>query len=544
MKILTIILICFSFSLSAQVDQSDWSDKSELINLKNINTEHTEFSPAYWEDLIVFVASRPRSKIFDSNINEAFFDLYYAAGKGEHDLDKTAIFSRNINTPAHEGPLCFFQNSKKLFYTGSLLDQDNVIRNKIYESDYAQSDWNKGSLNALNQEGISSCHPTLGNSDTLLIFSSDRPGGFGKMDLYYSVYTNGDWSEAINLGSQINSVNNELFPFISESGFLFYSSDKSEKSDLDLYRCEINGTEFSKEVRLPKPFNSKQDDFGLITGSKGKKGYLSSNRPGGQGKDDIYFFKTDESLFLYNNDDFNLLSLRIVDENNMAIAQCKVRYRELDKEESLSIDPSIFSGSDHTFAQSKTDIYGLARIQLKSDFTLIEITAEGKEKWVKIISDANRNSLLDIVLKNKKEAAEIVEPKIISPPKINNVELKVGAVVVFNNIYYDYNSHEIKKGAAQELDQLAEIMKQNTSLKILLSAHTDSRGKTDYNQALSEKRALAAKSYLIGKGISPKNIVTRGFGESKLRNHCKDGVNCSEAEHVYNRRTEVTVLER
>ena len=120
--------------------------------------------------------------------------------------------------------------------------------------------------------------------------------------------------------------------------------------------------------------------------------------------------------------------------------------------------------------------------------------------------------------------------------------MKEGATLIFNNIYYDYNSDEIKKGAAYELDELAVIMVKNANLRIQLSAHTDSRGEAAYNQSLSERRASSAKKYLITKGVQPRQIITVGHGESQLRNHCKDGMDCSEAEHIYNRRTEVKVL--
>jgi len=127
---------------------------------------------------------------------------------------------------------------------------------------------------------------------------------------------------------------------------------------------------------------------------------------------------------------------------------------------------------------------------------------------------------------------------------IKNVKVDVGAVIVFDNIYYDYNSFRLTTGAKKELDVLAGIMSSNRNLKIQLGAHTDSRGNADYNIELSEKRALSAKEYLVSKGIEAYNIVAIGYGESQLRNHCKDGTFCSEAEHIYNRRTEVKILQK
>lgn len=541
-----------TFSLFAQntIDpksSEDWSHKIQLINQEKINTEHTEFSPAYWNDLIVFVASRPRNKVFDNKINEAYFDLYFAAGEQEDALSKTALFSRNINTNSHEGPLSFSKDNQQVFYTSTQLDEDNIVRNKIFQSQEKNGEWLEGELSAFNFEKSASCHPTIGFSDGMIVFASDREGGYGKMDLYYSIFENDKWGKVVNLGPNINSEHNEIFPFLSDRGFLFYSSDKEQKSSgLDIYICEIEEHVFQNAKKLPPPINSQYDDFGLISNAKGNAGYLSTNRPGGEGKDDIYYYKSSSSLFSYDNTTFNLLSASITDNSGQVINNCTIKYRALSEEESKAIGPSVFSFENKNFESANVSKDGNALIQLDENYTLIEVSAVGKKNWYKILSGSESHEALKIIL----EDVPIITPKVQAAPsekpvaKINNVELNVGTVLIFNNIYYDYNSHDIKAGAAQELDQLVNVMRTNKKLKIQLSAHTDSRGKNSYNQQLSEKRAIAAKNYLVQRGITSHNILTVGFGESRLRNHCKDGVKCSEAEHVYNRRTEVTVLEK
>lgn len=546
--LIKILLVTFVGPLLGQEDLGDWTGKVELINQERINTEHTEFSPSFWVDAIVFVASRPRNKIFDKNINEAFFDLYFAAGKEESKLTKTALFSKNINTPNHEGPITFSKESKKTFFTRTHLDDDNVIRNKIFESIYENGDWNKGVMSSFNSEYTASCHPSIGLLDKTMVFASDREGGFGKMDLYFSKFENGQWTEPQNLGPEVNSESNELFPFISSAGFLFYSSDQNlKKSGLDIYSCEIEKTTFKNVKRLPAPINSSYDDFGFITHPKGLTGYLSSNRPGGKGKDDLYFFESQSSVFAYNNESFNMVNCRVKDERNSVLSTCTFKYRPLSVEETRAIDPSVFSFANHKFDLAQVDNNGHANLKLNENFTLIEVTAPGKKPWYKILSGNENYNTLDIVLVDsvilKPESALDIMGE-ASIETINDVKVEVGAVLIFDNIYYDYNSYNIKAGAAKELDQLAQIMVSNQSMKIQLSAHTDSRGNGNYNRTLSEKRALAAKQYLINNGVSGQNIITVGYGESKLRNHCKNGIKCSESDHLYNRRTEVNVLEK
>ena len=157
---------------------------------------------------------------------------------------------------------------------------------------------------------------------------------------------------------------------------------------------------------------------------------------------------------------------------------------------------------------------------------------------------------IDVHLKDKEQPRK-AEPEIVyiketipAPPTIKNVKVDVGAVIVFENIYYDYNSFVLTQGAKRELDDLAKIMIDNPNLKIQLSAHTDSRGRAEYNQDLSQQRANSARDYLISKGISYLNVQAIGYGETQLRNHCTDDVFCSEAEHIYNRRTEVKILQK
>jgi len=197
------------------------------------------------------------------------------------------------------------------------------------------------------------------------------------------------------------------------------------------------------------------------------------------------------------------------------------------------------AGIDSTYS----DPYGKAKINLKEGHTLIEINHSGKEKWQLVMSNHGTNKNIDVTL-NDTTIPQQTEPKIIyiekevpAPVTINNVKVDVGAVIVLENIYYDYNS------SMKELNILADLMLKNQRLKIKLTAHTDSRGDADYNQELSQKRADSAKNYLISRGIDYQNITSVGYGETQLRNHCKDGVYCTEAEHIYNRRTEVVIID-
>jgi outer membrane protein OmpA-like peptidoglycan-associated protein len=172
---------------------------------------------------------------------------------------------------------------------------------------------------------------------------------------------------------------------------------------------------------------------------------------------------------------------------------------------------------------------------------VIEVTHPEYEDFRIIYYHNGDGSDLNFPL-NPKQTEQIKEVEPI--PTIEKIEIKKGTTLVFNNIFYDYNSAVLRPDAIKELDQIFKILIDNPSVKIQLSAHTDSRGDDNYNMRLSEQRAQSAKTYLVNKGIKSTRIVAKGFGESKIRNHCKNNVECSEEEHKFNRRTEVEILEK
>jgi outer membrane protein OmpA-like peptidoglycan-associated protein len=552
-KFLFFIFFTSCSLLQAQYTDQQWKDIVTIFNEEQINTELTEFSPSYWNEFIVYVGSRSRQKLFDKNHNEPYYDLYLAGKNRDGQLDRTASFSKVLNTPYHEGPLTFNKEGNKIFFTRSDFDKgelrmntEKIVVNKIFESSYKNDQWSDAVLSSFNTEEYTSCHPALDNEGTTIIFSSNRPNGYGKMDLYKTTLINGSWSAPENLGPSINTPENEVFPFIHENDILLYSSNyNTEKNDLDIYKIKLNQDK-AEAISLPSPINTNYDDFGICIDPVGLNGYLSSNRPSSKGKDDIYRFSSTKSILSYKDDSYNRVKLTVYDQFEQSrLENVTIKLSPIPEDKILSFDDSVFDISDNDLVTEVTDKNGEAYLQLYDGYNLISVQSDGKEKWQKIISTQKTQDAIIVKLKNavtlkKDTIIQYIEK--VAPATINNVEVKEGATLIFNNIYYDYNSYEIKKGAAYELDELAIIMKNNPKLKILLSSHTDSRGEASYNQKLSENRAQAAKQYLVSKGVFSNQISTIGYGETQLRNHCKDGIKCSEAEHIYNRRTEVKIL--
>ena len=557
--------LLFSFTLvcitSLQGQQNvDWSDYIELYNEKGVNTESTEFSSTYWADKVIFLKPGGNKNLKDKRTKEEYFDLYVAEINKANALENGQLLSPTLNSDYHEGPACFTADGNTIYFTrvdyqnGQFgLTKHKQVALKIFSSRFVNGRWTTPEKIALNEDNVAMAHPTISYDGNYMIFASDRPGGFGKMDLYIVSKQGNGWSNPINLGKSINSNGNDWFPHINKRNYLFYASDGLENAEgLDIFMSQISKLKAAAPLRLPKPINTAYDDFALITDDNGINGYLSSNRPGGLGKDDIYGYNSLVSLFTYYDTDYNTVTLNIADHKSKTpLTEARVRYAKVAQTEFANFDEDIFDIESNEDVDSIfSDTKGIAKFTLSEGYTLVDVTYPNKEKWTLVMS--NHGSQKDIVVHLKdKEQPRKAEPEIVyiketipAPPTIKNVKVDVGAVIVFENIYYDYNSFVLTQGAKRELDDLAKIMIDNPNLKIQLSAHTDSRGRAEYNQDLSQQRANSARDYLISKGISYLNVQAIGYGETQLRNHCTDDVFCSEAEHIYNRRTEVKILQK
>jgi len=520
-------------------------------------------------------------------------------------------------------------------------DKKGRVWQKIYEADRGYFDWENVRELAFNSDEYTCMHPALSADENRLYFTSNMPGGYGGMDLYFVEKTNGEWSKPINLGPEINSSKNEVFPFIHESSTLFFASDGHKSmGGLDLFMIDIGSRKWGRLTNLRPPFNSQYDDFGLIIIPDGKTGYFSSNRV--NENDDIYKFDAPEGI--RGMELPQMLSFRInvqdsLSGKNLAGAGIylfeknedgQVALQTLYEKEVVSADPDglelimKFSRKKELDLEeplTRTSNAGTSILSLQEgkDFLLM-ITRPGYKKWemdfstfdkdflepldVKLVPSnclyvsglvvtekfkrriPNANILIkgdcedyeeriqanifgefeycipmgcDFVLTAEREGYEkgqstvstaklrgrrTVEAEIRLKPKTEEIlkrPIREGTVIVLDNIYYDFNKSAIRAGEDSDLETLAKLMRTYPSMEVELGAHTDCRGGEEYNLKLSLKRAESAKDFLMGQGVTEERIKVFGFGEAFPRNHCVDGVECSEDEHQFNRRTEVKV---
>ncbi|MEM9819698.1 MAG: OmpA family protein [Bacteroidota bacterium] len=622
----------------------------KVINANAINTTQLEFSPTFYQNGIVFATSRRTQGLRDDNIDETFFELFYAESDGNGLPLKPKEFSVQMNSQLHEGPVTFSRDGATVYFTRNNLRKgvskagaNGKVHLKIYEAQKGERDWEDIKELSFNSDDFSSCHPTLSADGKKLYFSSDREGGLGGMDLWVVERMADGWSEPINLGAEINTEKNEVFPFIHSSGNLFFASNGyAGAGGLDLYMIDLSGKKWGKATNLGEPFNSTGDDLGLILDPTGTTGYFASDREGGRGKDDIYLFEApdgiwgrttplsfnttisvfDESTsdaisgadirifertsdgFVGNGNDLYEAILMPVEDGSSELvfklvrkdasqlgAPDKVsdaqgqaiheflgesRYLILVSKDGYASKEVVYSTIGNTGAptievplgrRTCADLTGVVKdkttnANIPNALVAIWSGCEGSEEIVRTDAQGNFTYCLppgcEYMVKGSKEnytseyeklstasnSGPLSATLMLSPlgnTSTTPTGLTSGSVIVLENIYYDFNKSYIRTGAARELDELLALMRQHPSMKIELGSHTDARGSNQYNQRLSDRRAASAKEYLVSRGIAGSRIAALGFGEGNLRNKCSDGVNCSEEEHQYNRRTEVRV---
>src|SRR5690606_6284430 len=361
--------------------------------------------------------------------------------------------------------------------------------------------------------------PAFSPDGEILYFASNRPGGYGGTDLYKATrVANGDFGNVQNLGPEINTPGNEMFPMPVASGEFFFASDGHPGfGKLDLFVAETK--EGKTQIRnLGKNINSVADDFGIFFTNYPNEGFITSNREGGVGDDDIYYFQDATPKPKIVNVFLNVTT--------------KEKTAEGEEEILPQTRVVLYDASKKMVGGDFTNTKGLVRFQLEveEDFSLI---ASKNGYFTQSISYSTAGKTPD--------PEDLVQD-------ITNVNLDTTIVleqlvlekaIVLENIYYDLDKADIRPDAATELDKLVKILQDNPSIKIELSSHTDDRASDAYNQDLSQRRAESAVEYLVSQGIERDRLVAKGYGESQLIIENAT----TEEEHQINRRTEFKVTE-
>ena len=343
------------------------------------------------------------------------------------------------------------------------------------------------------------------------------PGGKGQSDLYrIKIGDDGSFGTPENLGETINTEGRETYPFINEDNEFYFASDgQPGLGGLDIFITKMpkdGSLNFKQVLNVGEEANGPKDDFALIINSKTKKGYLSSNRDGGQGSDDIYKFIESRPIWCEQ-----VLYGIVTDQDTKAILPNAKLVLMDDK---FNIIKEVLSDANGKYEFTEVECSEKYYVR-----TSLE-TYNTKESPVIIKKDSGKTEL------------NIELEKIAKPIPIGG---DLADVFGINLIYFDLDKWNIRDDAAIDLAKILDVLQQYPTMKIDIRSHTDSRATSEYNMKLSDRRAKSTKEWLIKNGIKADRLTAKGYGETQLVNKCADGVECTEAEHQLNRRSQFII---
>lgn len=516
------------------------SEKPNYYRVKNlelINTPASEYSPVYLNGELYFTSSRGDGKIYEAE-GKPFTDLYKVSTTGAKvEVNTLSKLPAGINDDVrNEGCITFTPDGKTMVFA-----KGNAEKKKgggadvdLYISRYRNNVWseptpinintqfkNENDPDARNFSWDSS--PAFSPDGRTLYFASNRKGGYGGTDIYSAqMDSRGRFMRVRNLGPEINTAGNEMFPYVAEDAKFYFASDGHPGyGGLDLFVVKrVNGKNAIEN--LGQPINSTSDDFGIFL-FRPDRGFLTSNRSEGKGDDDIYtFVNEDPNLKVVN---YYLQGITYTtDKNGQLQVLGNTKVSLLDQEGNSMQD--FLTGNDGKF---------LFRVYDNEDYALVGET-DGylvkRQSYTMKGKGVDPGKLKELITNITLDTLMVLD------------KIELNKIFILENIYYDFNKYDIRPDAAKELDKLVQLLTDNPEIKIELSSHTDSVDTEDYNRLLSQRRAESAVGYIVQRGIAPDRLVAKGYGESKpiARNTNPDGTD-NPAGRQRNRRTEFKILE-
>lgn len=497
-----------------------------IVNIgAEINSEWRDYAPVLNEDETVMIfTSRRRDGNMNENVDEDNipFEDVFISRKVDGKWGKAENIGEIINTPYHDSNLALSADGQQLY----LYKDENEGDVYISESK-SDGSW---SIPVPLSEKINSSFKensiTISPDKELLFYASDRPGGYGGIDIYVSRKDGkGNWGKSENLGPMINTEYDEEGPFIDYDGKTLYFSTQGRKGmgGHDIFKAEYDSAakEWTEPVNLGYPINTPDNDIYFVSTKDGKRGYYASVRTDGMGYTDIYMVTipevTDGTEKLATEEDM---------QENLKPVTLIVKVEDYDTGEPLDVN---------------------VRMRRLKDKVVIPVTEMSEGTFV---MEVTNSELTDYMFSAEKDGYMFRNLKISLPASSNEVreisrtielsQLRQGFQTVLRNIYFDFDKATFRVDSYDELNKLESLLSKNPGIKVEISGHTDNIGYKAYNKHLSQLRANAVVNYLLNKGIDARRVVARGYGEEHPL-----ASNDNEAEgRSLNRRVEFKVLEK
>ena len=459
----------------------EWQASPESYNveeMKDVNSRNSDFGPAFGRDdhgLLWFTSSRDDAQGNKEHgaTGQSFTDIF------ESRLDKKGKWSTPVpvdflNSEFEDGTPSFSSDYTEVYFTRCEAGKRESKGCVIMYSTREGTRWSNPVKLELLADSLVAAHPSVSSDGQTLYFVSDMPGGLGGKDIYRSTRTSpgSPWSRPENLGSDINTRGNELFPFIRENGTLYFASDGHiGMGGLDIFRAAPQSGNSWIVNNMRPPINSPADDFGISFEKGAEKGIFSSSRKG-RGVDDLYTFEMPPLLF-------SITGLVKDEKSGQPVQGATVQL----------------IASDGANMQTETGNAGDFKFSLRPEVDYIFLASKrgflnGKEKETTRGQDKSREFMATIL---------------VTP---------IDRPIDLPNIFYDFGKWDLRPESMVSLDKLVETLNDNPNVTIELMSHTDSRDTEEYNMDLSQKRAQSVVNYLIGKGIASDRLTARGYGEA------------------------------
>ena len=567
-----IFLVVFIFIKSTNAQEQ----RCFVKNL-NLNSKYQDFDLVkYLDSTVIFSSTRRQKSIKQpkwSGNNQPYLELYSAKINKDGSFTSIEKFSKTINTKFHDADITFSKDLKTIYFSRSnyfnkKYVKDTLGRNliQLYKARKGKNGkWFEKEM-PFNSKDYQTGHPTLNDDQTKLYFISDMPGGYGKTDIYVvDVYLDGTYSTPKNLGSKINTKGREMFPEIWKNDYLYFSSDGyiDGQGGLDIFSVKLNeGKPEEDAYNLPRPINSYSDDFSISFNKDKNSGFLSSNRPGGKGDDDIYSFQFSCEQYIKGITYQDVRSLDSIKAMEFYYHDNMKRIRDsingtptksvvsLDNNKIIEMDTesavdSIFNSSEGIKILSNTKV-------LLSDISGQKIDSTISNEKGEYFFTINCLDSLKLIAKKINYTTEIFHANSTAQNADTifvDFRLKEKDILMRGNqhilnidpFYFDFDRADVSTQSVIGVLTIVDILRKYPSLHIEINSHTDSRGTDEYNIKLSNLRSAVMKQWIVARGIDEARITANGYGESKLMNDCADGVKCKEEEHAKNRRSEFLI---
>lgn len=488
--------------------------KFTATNMTDLNSKYSDFGGFMLGKDFYFASARNTArKTYDWN-DEPFLDLYKAGKVGKEAIKNPTLLGSDVNTKYHEANAVVTQDGKRMYFDRNDYnngdyekDEEGINQINLYYAENVDGVWKDVQLAPFNSSEFSTGHPALSPDGNTLYFSSDRPGGQGMSDIYQvSILADGTFGNPTPVMGNINTEGTDAFPYVDSNGTMYFASNGHlGLGGLDVFYSEASGNSFGKVKNMGNVVNSMDDDFAFIFDSATQEGFVSSNRKGGKGSDDIYKVKQIEPLCEAT------ATVVVIDANT--------------KEPIPGARVDIYDMMENKLGTQTTVSNGTTTFDTTCD---VAYTSQ-------VVMDDYESGTIDIAAANDENVRVTIELVPIE-------EIIVEDKIVLNPIYFDYDKHNIKPQAAFELDKVVTIMKKYPTMIVRADSHTDNRASDKYNLDLSNRRAQSTVQYIISQGIEASRISGVGRGENSPIYSCDNG--CTDEQHAKNRRSEFTITAR